>query len=133
MTAALAAALTLVAAPLAASAATPSVAPKHRELSNKDNRSSLTVHKGDEITVRLSGEKNNNSTWGWSVPTAANGTVLHRDTARTAPNGDATGVFHARADGTTTLDSQFRCISRTDGEACSHVVISWQVTVTVRR
>ncbi|MFB7502024.1 hypothetical protein [Streptomyces broussonetiae] len=91
------------------------------------------MHKGEEITVRLSGEQTESSTWAWSAPTAANGTVLRRDEARTLPNGDATAVFHARADGTTTLDSQFRCGPRKPGQVCSHVVVPWQATLKVRK
>ncbi|MFF4160234.1 hypothetical protein [Streptomyces sp. NPDC001678] len=137
LTAALTAALALTTAPLA-SATTPSAAPKppkqrHLRITNQDNRQSFTVHKGDEITVRLSGERTPGSTWAWSVPTAADGAVLRRGGAGTAPNGDTTAVFHAQADGTTTLDSQLRCVANEPGHACSQAVVPWQTTVRVRR
>ncbi|MEV6029229.1 hypothetical protein [Streptomyces sp. NPDC052036] len=116
-----------------AAAATPALtAPKHLNLSNKDNRQSFTVHKGDEITVRLTGEQTGTSTWAWSAPTAANRSVLRRDAASTRPNGDATALFHAQAGGTTTLESQLRCLPRKPGSACSHAVVQWQVTVKAR-
>ncbi|MDT0449681.1 hypothetical protein [Streptomyces hesseae] len=142
LTAVLTAALALTAAPLTAaplaSATTPSAAPKppkhrHLNLTNQDNRQSLAVHKGDEITVRLSGERTPNSTWSWTVPTAADGTVLRRGAVGTAPNGDTTAVFHAQADGTTTLDSQLRCVADQPGHVCSQAVVPWQTTVRVRR
>ncbi|MFI9721980.1 hypothetical protein ACIHFE_20345 [Streptomyces sp. NPDC052396] len=125
--AALAAVLALTAAPLAA--AKPG-APRHISLSNKDNKQSVTVHTGDEIDVQLSGQRNEDSNWQWSAPTAADGAVLHRDSAGTAANGDTVAVFHARADGTTTLDSELGCLSRKKGYSCSRVVVPWQVTVT---
>ncbi|MEU7169526.1 hypothetical protein AB0A70_33555 [Streptomyces morookaense] len=132
--AALAAALALTATPLASAMPGGGHAkPKHLDLGNKDNRQSFTVHKGEEIDIHLSGEQNESSTWAWSTPTAADDKLLHRDTARMLPNGDATAVFHARADGTTTLDSQFRCRSRSSGQVCSHAVVQWQVTVKVRK
>ena len=106
---------------------------KHLDLGNKDNRQSFTVHKSEEIDVHLSGEQNESSTWAWSAPTAADDKLLHRDAARTLPNGDAKAVFHARADGTTTLDSRFRCRSSNSGEICSRAVVQWQVTVKVRK
>ncbi|WP_311696908.1 hypothetical protein [Streptomyces gibsoniae] len=116
-----------------AAAATPAqTVPKHLNLSNKDNRQSFTVHKGDEIIVRLTGQQTVTSTWAWSAPTAANRSVLRRDAATTRPNGEATAVFHAQADGTTTLDSRLRCVPRRPGSACSHVVVPWQVTVKAR-
>ncbi|MEU3355096.1 hypothetical protein [Streptomyces sp. NPDC037389] len=137
LAAALTAALALTAAPLA-SAMTPSAAPKppkhrHLSLTNQDNRQSLAVHKGDEITVRLSGERTPDSTWTWSVPTAADGAVLRRGAVGTAPNGDTTAVFHAQADGTTTLDSRLRCVADQPGHVCSQAVVPWQATVRVRR
>ncbi|KJY42397.1 hypothetical protein VR41_08110 [Streptomyces sp. NRRL B-1568] len=139
MTAALAAALVLSAAPSALATSTGAVSagakpkgPKHFDLSNKDNSTSISVHKGDEITVRLAGEQKDTSTWAWSEPTAADGAVLQRSGAGTSPNGDSTAVFHARADGTTTLDSQLRCVSRKSGQTCSHVVVPWQATVKVK-
>lgn len=134
MTAALVATLALSAAPsaLAASTGAASKGPKHFDLSNKDNSTSISVHRGDEITVRLAGEQKDTSTWAWSEPTAADGAVLQRSSAGTSPNGDATAVFRARADGTTTLDSQLRCVPRKPGQACSHVVVPWQATVKVK-
>ncbi|MCC3775956.1 hypothetical protein [Streptomyces sp. UNOB3_S3] len=137
LTAALAAALALTAAP-PASATASSAAPKppkqrHLRLANQDNRQSFTVHKGDEITVRLSGERKPDSAWVWSVPTAADGAVLRRAAAGTDPNGDTTAVFHALADGTTTLDSRLRCVADQPGHVCSQAVVPWQTTVRVRR
>ncbi|GAA0385661.1 hypothetical protein [Streptomyces luteireticuli] len=130
----LAAALTLTAtaATPSASATAPTVAAKHLNLSNKHNRQSVTVHKGDEITVHLTGEQTESSTWGWTAPTAASAAVLRRDAVGSSSNGEATAVFHAYAAGTTTLDSQLRCTPRKSGHACSDTVVPWQVTVKVR-
>ncbi|WP_042418745.1 hypothetical protein [Streptacidiphilus anmyonensis] len=123
-----------LAATLALVAGSPtSAAPKHLHLANRDDRQSLTVHKGDEITVQLAGRQSADSTWAWSAPTSADGTVLRRDEAGTAADGDASAVFHARADGTTTLDARFRCVPRKEGQPCSHAVVPWQVTVRARR
>ncbi|WP_171168913.1 hypothetical protein [Streptomyces sp. I05A-00742] len=127
MTAALAAVLALT-TPTALAAPK---APKRLELSNKHNRQSFTVHKGADITVRLSGTQTDNSTWAWSVPTSAVGTVLRREATGRAANGDVTAVFRAVADGTTTLDSQLRCAPRKPGHACSQAVVPWQATVKV--
>lgn len=106
--------------------------PKTFTLSNKDNRTALTVLKGDTVTVRLTGQQNGDSTWAWSGPTAADNAVLRRDAQSTAPNGDAMATFHPRASGTTTLDSQLRCVPRRADHSCSHAVVPWQVTVRVK-
>ncbi|KNB52114.1 hypothetical protein [Streptomyces caatingaensis] len=125
-------ALTTSATTTATATPAPTLAAKRLNLSNKHNRQSFTVHKGDEITVHLTGEQTPTSTWGWTSPTAANTAVLRRDAVGSSSNGEATAVFHARDTGTTTLDSHLRCTPRKPGQNCSDVVVPWQVTVKVR-
>ncbi|MEV5507989.1 hypothetical protein [Streptomyces orinoci] len=128
MTMVLAAVVALSAAPLAAA----KPGPRHLTLSNKDNRQTVVVHTGDEIDVRLSGERKENSDWLWSAPSSANGAVLHRHSTGRAAGADTVAVFHAHSDGTTTLDSELRCVSRKSGYSCSRVAVPWEVTVTVK-
>ncbi|MBH1934895.1 hypothetical protein I5Q34_11520 [Streptomyces sp. AV19] len=128
LVATLAVALTLSATATTSSA----IAGKQRNLSNKHNKQSVTVHKGDEITVRLTGDQSAKETWGWTAPTAANTAILRRDAIGASSTGETTAVFHAHSAGTTTLDSQLRCVSRKSAQTCSDVVVPWQVTVKVR-
>ncbi|GAA2931766.1 hypothetical protein GCM10020221_29490 [Streptomyces thioluteus] len=136
LTAALTAALALTATATTSSATpqttSPKIAAKRLNLSNKHNRQSVTAHKGDEITVHLTGEQTESSTWGWTAPTAASTAILRRDAVGSSSTGETTAVFHAQAAGTTTLDSQLRCTPRKSGHTCSDTVVPWQVTVKVR-
>ncbi|MBZ4319572.1 hypothetical protein [Streptomyces huiliensis] len=115
-----------------AAAPAPAAVQSRTTLTNQDNGRPVTVHKGDEISVRLTAKRTAQEQWAWSAPTAADTTVIGRTSARTAPNGDAAAVFHAEADGTTALTAQARCTPRVKGHLCPHTVTSWRVTVQVR-
>jgi hypothetical protein len=120
----LAVALTLTAAPLASAAMARVV------VTNADNGRSVTVAVGEDITVRLTATKAQGQNRTWAVPTSANA-MMHRTSGGTAPNGDASAVFHAERSGTTTLSSASSC--RPDpGHACPELSAPWRVTVTVK-
>ncbi|MFF3518798.1 hypothetical protein [Streptomyces sp. NPDC002573] len=109
-----------------------SSAAKSLSLGNKDNGQSFTVQKGEAIIVHLTGRKDGGTIWSWTAPTAANGTILHRQHLVTLPNGDVDALFRAVADGTTTLGSQSRCRVITPGHVCTRMSILWKVTLKVR-
>lgn len=112
----------------AAAAAPVPAPPGHLNLSNQDNGQSFTVHKGDEVTVRLIRHKTAGAEFTWSAPTAVNGAVLHRDSVKTLP-WNTVAEFHALADGTTRLSSQLRCVALKPGFVCRYAALLWQVTV----
>ncbi|KAB7849993.1 hypothetical protein [Streptomyces mobaraensis] len=100
-------------------------------LTNSDNGRSVTAALGDDVEVRLTGYRENGLTWTWSAPTSSDSTVLRRTAGRTAPNGDASAVFHAVHDGTATITAQRRC-RPSAGHVCPMVVTPWKVTVEVK-
>ncbi|MBC2878423.1 MULTISPECIES: hypothetical protein [Streptomyces] len=133
MALALVAAMAATAAPAAAHNQTPDRAqPAQRlTLANSDNGRSVIAHLGDGIEVRLTGYRASGLTWTWSTPAASDSAVLRRTAGRTAPNGDASAVFHAEHGGTATITAQRRC--RPDaGHVCPMVITPWKVTVEVK-
>ncbi|RLU78204.1 hypothetical protein CTZ27_37890 [Streptomyces griseocarneus] len=100
-------------------------------LSNRDNDRSVSVERGEVVTVRLVGSRAEQATWKWEVPAAADGHVLERTDTSTSRNGDAWAAFLAENDGTTTIDSVERCAPN-PGYECPGAVMDWKVTVTVR-
>lgn len=100
-------------------------------LSNRDNDRSVSVERGEVITVRLVGSRTEQATWKWEVPAAADGHVLERTDTGTSQNGDAWAVFRAEGDGTTTIDSVERCAPN-PGYECPGAVMDWKATVAVR-
>ncbi|WP_438489326.1 hypothetical protein [Streptomyces sp. S186] len=100
-------------------------------LANRDDGRRLTVHTGDVIEVRLTGERGRGTTFTWSPPVSGDPALLRRTAARATPAGGTTGRFAAAARrGTTTVTAQRRCHA-TAGSYCPHVVVPWKVTVTV--
>ncbi|MER5780292.1 hypothetical protein ABT104_00995 [Streptomyces mobaraensis] len=100
-------------------------------LTNSDNGRPVTASTGDDVEVRLTGYRQNGLTWTWSVPTSSDSTVLRRTAGRTAPNGNASAVFHTEHGGTATITAQRRC--RPDaGRVCPMVITPWKVTVEVK-
>lgn len=129
----LVAAMAATAAPAAAHGQAPDRARLAQRvvLTNADNGRSVTASLGDDIEVRLTRSHENGLTWTWSTPASSDSDVLRRTTGRTAPNGDASAVFHAEHDGTATVTAQRRC-HPDPGHFCPLVITPWKVTVEVK-
>jgi hypothetical protein len=100
-------------------------------LTNTDNGHSVTVGRGGVITVRLTGHQADGETWMWSAPSASDQHVLQRTVQVTSRGGSARAVFHANADGTTTITADQRCAA-VRGHICPHTVLHWTATVHVK-
>ncbi|MFJ9613593.1 hypothetical protein [Streptomyces noursei] len=106
-------------------------APAHGVLlADADNGRTLTVHTGDVIEVRLTGERTGGTTYAWSAPVAGGTAVLRRTTAGVTPAGGTTGRFVAAGRGTATLTARRTCHA-SPGSLCAHHVLLWKATVTV--
>ncbi|WP_269856698.1 hypothetical protein [Streptomyces sp. RPT161] len=100
-------------------------------LTNADNGRSVTVRRGEVITVRLTGRRANAETWKWSVPSATGDRTLQRTAEGTSPSGNASAVFRPQSDGTATISANERCVSA-PGRICPHTVLHWTATVHVK-
>ncbi|MEU3404993.1 hypothetical protein ABZ766_13760 [Streptomyces sp. NPDC006670] len=128
--AALVAVLACAAAPAAAHGQAPHLRSGRVVLTNADDGRTVSVHTGDDIEVRLTGQRQNGLNYTWRVPQSSDPAVLHRTAGGTTPTGSATAVFHAEKDGTATITSAKSC--RPDpGRTCPLVVTPWKVTVEV--
>ncbi|GGX33378.1 hypothetical protein [Streptomyces noursei] len=99
-------------------------------LADADNGRTLTVHTGDVIEVRLTGERTGGTTYTWSAPAAGGTAVLRRTTAGVTPAGGTTGRFVAAGRGIATLTARRTCHA-SPGSLCAHHVLLWKATVTV--
>ncbi|WP_158690140.1 hypothetical protein [Streptomyces sp. MspMP-M5] len=99
-------------------------------LTNSDGGRAVTVTSGDDIEVRLTGNRANGLTYSWSRPTSSEPTVLERVSGGTTPSGSATAVFHAEHGGTATITAQRRCHADR-GHYCPLVVTPWKAKVKV--
>ncbi|MGX9883070.1 hypothetical protein [Streptomyces sp. NPDC002276] len=100
-------------------------------LTNMDDGRAVTASAGDDIEVRLTGYREGGLTYAWSVPTAADSTVLRSTGGTTTPSGGATTVLHADRTGVAAVSAQRRCVPA-PGRACPQVVVPWRVTVEVK-
>ncbi|MCW7940669.1 hypothetical protein AAW14_01125 [Streptomyces hygroscopicus] len=122
----------LVATALTAPAALPdadAAALSRVTLTNGDDGRTISVHTGDEITVRLKGIVGDGEMWRWSVPKSSAPAVLRQIAGGTSPNGDSQAVFRVSGVGTSDITAQKACQVTRPGHMCPHIVTRWKVTV----
>ncbi|MFD9659809.1 hypothetical protein [Streptomyces mirabilis] len=100
-------------------------------LTNGDNGRTVTVARGDVVSVRLTGIRDQGNTWVWSAPQATARDVLQRTGGGTSPGGDATTVFRAVGSGKSDVIADRHCVAGR-GHVCSHAVVPWKAAVVVR-
>lgn len=100
-------------------------------LTNGDNGHTVTVARGDVVSVRLTGIRDQGNTWVWSAPQATAHNVLERTGGGTSPGGDATAVFRAVDSGKSDVTAYRHCVAGR-GHVCSHAVVPWKAAVDVK-
>ncbi len=110
--------------PAAASTARGHLAARHHHAvaTEADNMKSVTLRRGDTLTVTLHG--------GWSTPRSSDPKVLHEPAAR--PGATTTVTFRAGAAGSATVDST-RAPSCPPGMMCAMYLQIYRLDVTVTR
>ena len=93
-------------------------------LTESSNGRTITVARGTEITVRLSGRSGV-----WAVPQSSDGSVVHRLSGRRGGDGGASASFLAQRSGTADLTST--AAPHCSG-ICPLLLRVWTVHIVVR-
>ncbi|WP_058041000.1 hypothetical protein [Streptomyces roseifaciens] len=101
------------------------------ELSNADNRRTVSVTTGDEIRIHLTVVRGKGEKWVWDAPKASSADVLNETESKAAPDGDATAAFTASHAGSSAITAHRRCVATEPHHACAHAVRTWKVTIKV--
>ncbi|MYU55331.1 MULTISPECIES: hypothetical protein [Streptomyces] len=100
-------------------------------LTNADDGRTVTVARGDTVTVKLTGIRDQGVRWAWSEPAATAPGVLRRSRGGTSPDGGASAVFRAVGRGTSDVTAYRRCVAA-PGHVCPRIVIRWRAAVVVK-
>lgn len=99
-------------------------------LTNASNGSSVTVGRGEQVTVQLTGSLGAGTQWNWSLPALSNAGVL--TLVSEAQHGIyTTAVYRATGFGSTRVTSLEACHVTAPGHACPLYVLLWSVGVNV--